>query len=112
MAAPFEDVLQFRIIEQLAVEHRDGAAIFIGDWLPAIGQADNAQAPAGESDALTLQVPLVVRPAMHERAGHALKRARRQRPPSGEVDESRDAAHGRVILLLPAGVRARPYALL
>ena len=94
MAAAFQRRLLFRVVEQLAVEDDGDGAVFVEDGLPAVGQADDAEAARGEGQAGPFQVAVLVRPAVDDGVGHRPDRPRGDRPPlSGKVKDSRDAAH-------------------
>ena len=51
VAAAFQAGRVFGVVEQLAVEDDGDGAVLVGDRLPAVGQADDAEPAGGEADA-------------------------------------------------------------
>ena len=94
MAAAFQLGLHLGVVEQLAVEDDGDAAVLVEDGLPAVGQADDAEAARGERQAGPFEVAVLVRPAVDDGVGHRADRARRRRPTlARQINDSRDAAH-------------------
>ena len=94
MAAAFQLGLHLGVVEQLAVEDDGDAAVLVEDGLPAVGQADDAEAARGERQAGPFEEAVLVRAAVDDGVGHGADRPRRRRPAfPGQVKDSRDAAH-------------------
>jgi hypothetical protein len=83
----------FDVIEQLAVEDDEQAAIFVRHRLVAVRQSDNAQAARGQGDARLLEKPHLIRTAMDDCARHLLHHPGRRWPFPGQIDDPCDAAH-------------------
>src|SRR5207249_11982192 len=93
VTAAGETVAELEVIVDLSVEHDLHAAVLAGDWLPAAGHVDDAQAPHPETDGIADEETLIIGAAVDERVGHPL----RDRPDLGRRplrrDESSYAAH-------------------
>src|ERR1051325_2215159 len=83
----------FDVIEQFAVEDYRNAAVFIKDWLLAVGQANDAQPPRSQAQSWPNQKPLLVRSTVQERPRHSLNTSLWHRTLSREIDHACDAAH-------------------
>ena len=70
MAAAFQVRLLLGVVEQLAVEDDGDAAILVEDRLPAVGQADDAEAARGEGQAGPFQEAVLVGAAVDDGVGH------------------------------------------
>ena len=78
MALRFQLGLHFGVVEEFAVEDDGDAAIFVEDRLPAVGEADDAEAPRGEGQTGPFEEAVLIRSAMNDGVGHRL----RSRPPA------------------------------
>ena len=84
---------KLRVIEDLAVKDHTDGAVLVGDGLPSVGQADNAEPARGQTDARELQEPVLVGAAMDNGAGHGCQAPARNGPPPRQVDQAGNAAH-------------------
>ncbi len=97
MASRCEFCASLDVVEQLAVEDHENAAVFVCHRLLAIRQSDNAQTARGHGDAGSLKKTLLVRTAMHDRPRHPLYDPGRGWPLPDQVNDPRDPAHSPTI---------------
>src|ERR1700730_11674894 len=71
VAALQQRISQFRIVEQLAVEHGDYGAGLVEQRLLSVGDAHNAETARRESDSRPNEIPLLVRTSMQQASRHA-----------------------------------------
>jgi hypothetical protein len=93
MAASLEFPPPFEMVEQLAVENRMNVPILVENWLLAIGEADDAQAPRTQGKSRSVEVALFVRAAMDDRTSHPTNNFVRHGLLSGELENACDSAH-------------------
>ncbi len=93
MPSRFQSRLELGIVEQLAVEDDDDAAVLVGDRLAAVRQADDAEAAIGETEPVGLEVSVVVGAAVNHGVRHATQAAERNGPVATEIDDTGDATH-------------------
>ena len=85
---------QFRVVVDLTVEYDLQRAVLVGDRLAAVLDVDDRQPPHRQAGVRRDEVPLVVRPAVYERAIHPLEYAADFiRSDFPGRDESANAAH-------------------
>jgi hypothetical protein len=82
-----------QIVEELTVEYRRYAPIFIGDRLLAIRQANNTEPPGAQGYAGTPKVAFLVRASVNYRLSHPLDDAVRHCSFSRQIHHAGDAAH-------------------
>lgn len=73
VAARHEIAPQFQIVEDLAVERDDDAAVVVGHGLAAAGDVDDAEAGVAEADIVVDMDTLLVGPPVCDRADHGLQ---------------------------------------
>jgi hypothetical protein len=93
MALRCEFFAPLDIIEELAVEDHEEAAIFVCHRLLTISQSDNAQAPRGEGDARSLEKSLFIWTSMNDRARHPLHHTSWRGSLPDQVDDPCNSAH-------------------
>ena len=93
MAARCEFRTSLDVVEQLAVEDHENAAVFVCHRLLAIRQSDNAQTARGHGDAGSLEKPFLIRTAMHDRARHPLYDPGRCWSLPDQIDDPCNPAH-------------------
>src|SRR5207302_11157247 len=90
LGAQLSEIVDFAVVGQ------QKPAVLGCHRLPARrGQVDDCEPPVTKAERAVGVVPLTVRPAMRDRIGHTLQ-DRRLRWAAGEIEGSRDAAHGRL----------------
>src|SRR4051812_44917976 len=93
MAFGFESGLDFGVVEELAVEDDDDGAVLVGDGLPAVREADDAEPSIRQADAGRFEEAVLVRPAVNDGTGHAGEQSRGNRALPRQIDDARDATH-------------------
>ena len=104
--AAFELAAQRTVVVDLAVLEREDAAAARGEGLIARREIDDGQPSHAERDARLEVRSLAVGPAMTDRFEHRAQERRRRRLP--QVEDSGDAAHGRMSCRRCARARAPP----
>ncbi len=61
----------FAVVEEFSIEDDGDGAVFVGDGLLAIGEADNAETAGGEGEAGAMEEAFFVGAAVDEGASHA-----------------------------------------
>src|SRR5262249_25398994 len=74
------------VVVEFAIGDDADRAVLVRERLPAVGDTDDAEATAGEADAVMLERAVLVRAAVHEGRGHCRQHARRQRAAPVEVE--------------------------
>ena len=67
---------------------------YVGDRLPAVEQADNAEPAIGHCHAVTAEVATLVRTPVDDGVGHRPQGAFAQEPRPVQIDRPGDPAHG------------------
>ena len=93
MAVRGQFLTSLDVIEQLAVEDHEKAAVLVCHRLLAIGQSDDAQAARSEGDAGLLEKPFLIWTAMHDRARHPLHDTGWRRSLANQIDDPCNPAH-------------------
>src|SRR5439155_23026605 len=89
--------LHLRVIEQLAVEDDPDGLVFIGNGLPAVAEADDAQQAVGQADAVALEKAILVGAAVVECRRHRRQHVRRRSATAGQIDHPGDSTHGAIL---------------
>ena len=101
------------IVVDLAVEDRPHRAVLVRDRLPAIGEADDAQAAVAHAERAAEVEPVLVGAAVRDGPVHGPQQPGVDRPLGVEVEEAADPAHRSALVEQDdgsgaSGVPARP----
>ena len=92
------------MVEQFSIEDGNDAVVLVRHGLVAVGKADNAEASRRQANARLQPEAFVVWAAMPKRIGHAMDGVWGDRSLPCQIENARDAAHGRPLFQLAGGL--------
>src|SRR5207253_6664565 len=93
MAAAFELLFLFDIIEEFPVVNGRDRAVFVEQRLLAIGETDDAEAAVGQGNAIAFEIPVVVGSAVEQGVRHLSHDPWGNPLTTRKTNEARDSAH-------------------